>query len=130
MLIGFSLLLAFNQVVIKVANGGFQPVYLAALRSLGAVFVFALWMRWRGKPMLPARENLWPSVLLGALFSAEFIFLFLALDLTTVSRVSILFYSMLIWLDLLVPQCVTLCFHDVLQRSCIFTVETRSLGFI
>ena len=98
MLVGFSLLLAFNQVVIKVANGGFQPVYLAALRSLGAVFVLALWMRWRGRPMLPAPENLWPSVLLGALFSAEFIFLFLALDLTTVSRVSILFYSMPIWL--------------------------------
>lgn len=98
MLIGFSLLLAFNQVVIKVANGGFQPVFLAALRSLGALVVLAIWMRWRGVKMLPSRENYGPGVLLGALFSAEFIFLFLALDLTTVSRVSILFYSMPIWL--------------------------------
>ena len=98
MLIGFSLLLAFNQVVIKVANGGFQPVFLAALRSLGALVVLAIWMRWRGVKILPLRENYGPGVLLGALFSAEFIFLFLALDLTTVSRVSILFYSMPIWL--------------------------------
>lgn len=98
MLIGFSLLLAFNQVVIKVANGGFQPVFLAALRSLGALVVLAIWMRWRGVKMLPSPENYGPGVLLGALFSAEFIFLFLALDLTTVSRVSILFYSMPIWL--------------------------------
>jgi len=33
----FALLLAFNQVVIKVTNGGLQPVFFAGVRSAGAV---------------------------------------------------------------------------------------------
>jgi drug/metabolite transporter (DMT)-like permease len=36
--------------------------------------------------------------MLGGLFAVEFVFLFLALDLTSVSRASILFYSMPMWL--------------------------------
>ena len=49
---GFALLLAFNQVVIKVTNGGFQPVFFAGLRSAGAVVCIWLWLRWRGIPWL------------------------------------------------------------------------------
>lgn len=36
-LTGFALLLAFNQVVIKVTNGGLQPIFFAGVRSAGAV---------------------------------------------------------------------------------------------
>lgn len=46
---------------------------------------------------LPRR--LWPvGAWAGLLFAAEFICLFTALDLTSVARVSILFYSMPVWL--------------------------------
>ena len=37
-LTGFAFLLAFNQVVIKVTNGGFQPVFSAGVRSGLALF--------------------------------------------------------------------------------------------
>ena len=47
-LIAFALHLGFNQVVIKVTNGGFGPVFSAGLRSAGAVVVLLIWMRFRG----------------------------------------------------------------------------------
>jgi drug/metabolite transporter (DMT)-like permease len=37
------------------------------------------------------------GLLIGAVFSAEFLFLFLALDLTTVGRSSLIMYSMPVW---------------------------------
>jgi hypothetical protein len=57
MLTGFSVLLAFNQVVIKVTNGGFQPIFSACVRSILALFVLALWMRWKGISIRPRKEN-------------------------------------------------------------------------
>jgi hypothetical protein len=47
-LTGFALLLGFNQVVIKVTNDGLQPVFFAALRSLGRRVLIYAWIRWRG----------------------------------------------------------------------------------
>ncbi len=99
-LIGFSLLLAFNQVVIKVANEGLQPIFLAALRSFGAAICLYLWMRLRRFPFEVPKGTVGPGLLMGVMFAAEFICLFLALDLTTVARVSVLFYTMPVWLAL------------------------------
>ncbi len=99
-LTGFSLLLAFNQVVIKVTNDGLQPVFFAGLRSLGGAFCIFLWMRMRGIALELPRGSLGPGLLIGAIFAAEFVFLFWALDLTTVTRTSVIFYSMPVWLAL------------------------------
>jgi drug/metabolite transporter (DMT)-like permease len=100
-LIGFSLLLAVNQVVIKLVNEGFQPVFFAGLRSALAMLCIYLWLRWRAIPVRTARGSLGAGLLIGLIFSAEFLFLFLALDLTTVVRTSIIFYSMPVWLALM-----------------------------
>ncbi len=97
---GFAAVLALNQVVIKVTSGGFGPVFQAGLRSLGAIAVLMLWAWARGL-RIDRNPVLIPwGVLSGLLFTAEFIALFLALDLGAVSRVSILFYSMPVWLGL------------------------------
>jgi len=100
MLVGFAMLLALNQVVVKVSNGGFQPVFMAGLRSVLALGVLLLWMRLRGiSPVgLQMGRYLWPGLLTGAFFSVEFTALYLALDMTTVVRSSILLYSMPLWL--------------------------------
>lgn len=96
----FSLNLGFNQVVIKFANGGFQPVFMAGLRSVGALVLLGLWMWARGVPLrLPALGRT-GGIIAGLLFAVEFLFLFTALDLTTVARASIVFYSMPVWLAL------------------------------
>ncbi|WP_299783085.1 DMT family transporter [uncultured Roseobacter sp.] len=97
-LITFALHLAFNQVVIKVTNGGFNPVFAAGLRSAGAVIVLLLWMRMRGISLTVPREAVPAGILSGCLFALEFTCLFTALDFTTVSRASVIFYSMPVWL--------------------------------
>ncbi|MDB2423129.1 DMT family transporter, partial [Paracoccaceae bacterium] len=93
MLVGFALLLAFNQVVIKITNGGFQPVFSAGIRSVLALFVLLGWMRLTGKPIVLSRHVLRSGIGIGLLFALEFVLLFIALDLTTVSRVGIIFYT-------------------------------------
>lgn len=97
-LIAFALHLAFNQVVIKVTNGGFNPVFAAGLRSAGAVVVLLLWMRLRAISLQVPRAAMPAGVLSGCLFALEFTCLFTALDFTTVSRASVIFYSMPVWL--------------------------------
>lgn len=97
-LIGFSALLALNQVVIKLGTEGMQPVYLAGLRSFGVIFVLGAFLWLTGVSVKVAPQCRWAAFLAGLLFGVEFIFLFLALDLTTVVRASILFYSMPVWL--------------------------------
>lgn len=100
-LIGFSALLGFNQVVIKVVNEGLQPVFMAGLRSLGAMLLLYAWMRFQGQRPVFAR-SVWPSGLAaGTLFASEFILLFIALDLTSVARTSVMFYTMPVWFAIL-----------------------------
>ncbi|MFT6933030.1 MAG: drug/metabolite transporter (DMT)-like permease [Paracoccaceae bacterium] len=97
---GFAALFAFNQVVIKVTNDGFQPVFLASVRSFGAIFCVLAWMKFRNLPITIAPGTIRAGLLVGVLFSIEFVFLFLALDLTTVARSSVILYSMPVWLTL------------------------------
>lgn len=99
-LTGFAALLAFNQVVIKTGNEGLQPIFFAALRSFGGAVVIFGWMRWRGLSLAIAPGTVPAGLLIGTLFAVEFICLFMALDLTTVTRTSVIFYTMPMWLAL------------------------------
>ncbi|MGJ8587947.1 MAG: DMT family transporter [Yoonia sp.] len=100
-LTSFALLLAFNQVVIKVTNGGLQPVFFAGLRSAGAVVCIWLWLRWRGIPLRFEKGTRVAGFAVGCVFAFEFLCLFVALDLTAVSRASVIFYSMPVWLAIM-----------------------------
>ncbi|MCX7566079.1 DMT family transporter [Sulfitobacter sp. F26169L] len=107
-LTAFALHLAFNQVVIKVTGGGFGPVFAAGVRSAGAVVVLLLWMRLRGVSLrMPRAAYPW-AVVSGLLFAFEFVCLYTALDIGSVSRSSVIFYSMPLWLALastvLIPE--------------------------
>ena len=99
-LVGFALLLGFNQVVIKVSTDGFQPVFLAGLRSVGAALAIWLWMRARAIPLALPREARGGAIALGVLFTVEFVLLYLALDRTGVGRASVIFYSMPVFVAL------------------------------
>lgn len=98
LLTGFSVFLGFNQIVIKFVNHGLQPVFFAGLRSAIAALCVALWMVWRGQVPQFSRQYALQGVAAGLAFSGEFLFLFIALDLTTVTRTSILLYSMPVWM--------------------------------
>jgi drug/metabolite transporter (DMT)-like permease len=97
-LIAIMMVLAVNQVVIKLTNEGLQPVFAAGLRSAGAIFVLWGWLRLRGQRLDFRRGTIGAGVLVGLIFSVEFLALFIALDLTTVTRVSVIFYSMPVWM--------------------------------
>ncbi|WP_149589890.1 DMT family transporter [Tabrizicola flagellatus] len=101
MLLGVQGVLAVNQVLIKMVNAGLQPVFFAGLRSLLAIgFVWA-WLAWRGRPPRLRRPTFGAGLLIGTLFAAEFLFLFLALDLTSVGRSALIMYSMPVWYAIL-----------------------------
>lgn len=97
-LTAFALFLALNQIVIKEVNAGLQPAFFAGLRSALAVLCLGAYMALRGRPPRLTRQMAVVGVLSGLAFSAEFLLLFLALDLTTVTRSAILFYSMPVWM--------------------------------
>ncbi|ESW60649.1 MAG: multidrug transporter [Rhodobacter sp. CACIA14H1] len=100
-LFGVTLLLAFNQIIVKWVNEGLQPVFFAGARSALAVLFVGLWMAWRGRPPRLSRADLIPGLLIGTVFALEFLCLFMALDLTSVSRAAVLFYSMPLWFALM-----------------------------
>lgn len=98
LLLALAILFSANNLLMKLGNQGLQPVFQAGLRSAIAVVVLGGWIWWRG---IALRLDLWrPALLLGLVFSAEFLFLFLALDNTSVVRTSSIFYAMPIWLAL------------------------------
>ena len=99
--LGITLLLAFNQIVVKFVNEGLQPVFFAGLRSLLAVGFVWVWLQFKGRPPRLKRSVLGPGLLMGAVFAVEFLCLFIALDLTTVGRTSVIFYSMPVWFAIL-----------------------------
>ncbi|MDX8349679.1 DMT family transporter [Cognatiyoonia sp. IB215446] len=120
-LTGFALLLAFNQVVIKVTNGGLQPVFFAGVRSAGAILCIWLWLRWRGIPLRFDPGTRVAGFLIGCVFAFEFLCLFIALDLTAVSRASVIFYSMPVWLALMA--------HFIMPDDKITPLKALGLGF-
>lgn len=96
-LLGFSVLMGFNQVMIKLVNAGFSPVFQAGLRSACAllpVILFALFMR---RKLTMRDGSLLPGLFSGTLFAVEFMLLFTALEYTAVSRASVFMYTMPVW---------------------------------
>jgi drug/metabolite transporter (DMT)-like permease len=82
-----------QQVAIKVAAAGISPILQAGLRSgVAAVLVFA-WAHWRGISLSAADGSLRPGLFAGLLFALEFVFIFVGLDHTTVSRMVVFLYT-------------------------------------
>ncbi len=93
-LVVFGALLGLNQALVKLVNAGLAPVFQSGLRSACAVVVVSLWMLHRRKALVFPPGTIGFGLLNGVLFSGEFALLFLALDYSTVARVSLLFYTM------------------------------------
>ena len=82
-----------QQVAIKVAAAGISPILQAGLRSgVAAVLVFA-WAHWRGISLSAHDNSLRPGLFAGLLFALEFVFIFVGIDHTTVSRMVVFLYT-------------------------------------
>jgi drug/metabolite transporter (DMT)-like permease len=97
LMVGLTFSWGFNQVLIKVANTGYSPVFLTIARSLLASVLVYLWCRSRGIRLFDADGTLWPGILAGLLFGAEFALIFLGLDYTTAARGALMINTMPFW---------------------------------
>src|SRR5262245_13390999 len=81
-----------NQVAVKLSIAGIPPVLGAGLRSVVAGVLLFGWCMARGERLF-ARDGTGPyGLLLGLMFSAEFVFLYRGLAYTTASRSVIFLY--------------------------------------
>lgn len=83
-----------NQVSIKVANDGLQPVFQSGLRfALGAIIIFG-WCFFRRIRLFDRDGTLWPGIAAGLLFGIEFAVIAIGLDYTSASRSVVFVYTM------------------------------------
>ena len=82
-----------NQVAIKLTLPDIPPLMQATIRSLGALFVVALWSAARRVPLWKRDGTLAAGVAAGVLFGLEFVLIYRGLHLSTASRASIFIYT-------------------------------------
>jgi drug/metabolite transporter (DMT)-like permease len=82
-----------SQVSIKAANAGVSPIFQAAVRSIIAASLVAVWARARGLPLIHRDRTLVHGLAIGLLFGTEFVFVYLGLFYTTASHAVIFLYT-------------------------------------
>ena len=92
-----------QQVLVKAIVHEVAPLMQASLRCIGACVLLWLWCRWRGIALFERDGSLWAGLLAGALFSAEFACIYLGLQHTTASRLTVFLYTSPFWVAALVP---------------------------
>jgi len=96
----------FQQILIKFAGREIPPLWQACLRMWGATALLWLWCQWRGVPLLRRDGSLRGGLLVGLLFAAEFVFIYLGLQHTSASRLTVFLYTSPFWVALLLPRLV------------------------
>jgi drug/metabolite transporter (DMT)-like permease len=82
-----------NQVAMKVANAGIDPLLQAGLRSIIAGALLWLWVTWRGVRLFERDRTLWAGIATGVTFAANFMCVGPGLSLTEASRGVLFYYS-------------------------------------
>ena len=95
-----------QQVLVKATLPELAPVFQAALRFVGATVLLLLWCAWRGVPLFARDGTLWPGLLAGVLFAAEFAAMYVGLQHTTASRLTVFLYTSPFWVALLLTLLV------------------------
>ena len=83
----------FQQVAMKFATAEIAPILQAAIRSAGGALLVFAWARWRGVALFARDQSLRPGLLAGLLFGLEFVFIFVGVERTTVSRMVVFLYT-------------------------------------
>jgi len=87
------LLWGLAQVSIKVANRGVSPIFQAAVRSIVAATLVALWAYIRALPLLHKDRTLLHGLAIGLLFGTEFVFIYVGMNYTTASHAVVFLYT-------------------------------------
>ena len=103
LLLGCCLFWGLQQVLIKATLAEIPPMFQASLRLWGATALLWLWCKARGVPLFTADGSLAAGLLAGSLFAAEFACIYLGLQYTTASRLTVFLYTSPFWVAVLVP---------------------------
>ncbi len=103
LLLGCCLFWGLQQVLIKATIAEIPPMFQASLRLWGATALLWLWCLARGVPLFTRDASLTVGLLAGSLFAAEFACIYLGLQRTTASRLTVFLYTSPFWVAVLVP---------------------------
>jgi drug/metabolite transporter (DMT)-like permease len=95
-----------QQILIKTTVAEVPPMWQATIRMVGATALLWLWCVWRRVPLFERDGTLWPGLLAGLLFSGEFAGIYLGLQHTSASRLTVFLYTAPFWVSLLLPRWV------------------------
>ncbi|MBV8621536.1 MAG: DMT family transporter [Curvibacter sp.] len=104
LLLACCLFWGFQQVLVKATVPDVPPVFQAAIRFLLAAAALWAWCRWRGVPLFRRDGSAAAGLLAGALFAGEFACLYLGLQHTAASRLTVFLYSAPFWVALILPR--------------------------
>jgi drug/metabolite transporter (DMT)-like permease len=113
LLLACCLFWGFQQVLIKATLPEIPPMFQASLRLAGATALLGLWCWWRGIALFRRDGSGRAGLLAGALFGAEFACIYLGLQTTSASRLTVFLYTSPFWVAALLPLWVA---SERLQR--------------
>ncbi len=82
----------FTQVAVKLAANDISFVMQGGIRSVISVLLLLGWARYRGIALFGRDGTWWPGLAAGALFAAEFFFIYAGLEHTGASRIVVFIY--------------------------------------
>lgn len=106
LLLACCLVWGFQQVLVKVTVQEVAPVFQAFVRFAMATVALWLWCRWRGVALWRRDRALLPGLLAGTLFAIEFACIYIGLQYTPASRLTVFLYCAPFWVALLLPRFV------------------------
>lgn len=107
LLLGCCLFWGFQQVLVKATIPELPPVFQAAVRFAGATFLLWLWCWWRKVRLWNRDATLFAGLLAGSLFALEFASLYIGLQFSAASRLTVFLYTSPFWVAVLLPVFVS-----------------------
>lgn len=95
-----------QQILIKTTVTEVPPLWQASIRMMGAVVLLWLWCAWRRVPLFERDGTLPGGLLAGLLFAGEFTCIYIGLQHTTASRLTVFLYTSPFVVALLLPRFV------------------------
>lgn len=95
-----------QQILIKATVAEMPPLWQGTLRTGCATLLLWLWCRWRGIALFSRDGSLLPGLLAGSLFAGEFVCIYMGLQHTSASRLTVFLYTSPFVVALLLPRFV------------------------
>lgn len=98
-----SMFWGFQQVLVKATLPEIAPVFQSFVRFVGATALLLVWCWWRKIKLFEHDGSARAGVLAGSLFAAEFACLYIGMQFTSASQLTVFLYTAPFWVAALVP---------------------------